>query len=87
MISSLTCILLTACSTAKEVDQALIIAVKFMVDFVTFFSNKTVTCISNLYVHTNLTSTIATTSRAYISPEWIQFRSYYVIFYFPGASI
>ena len=37
MVSSLTRILLTACSTAKEVDQALIIRVKFMVDFITFF--------------------------------------------------
>ena len=42
MISSVTPILLTACSTAEDVDQTLIIAVKFMVDFVTCFSNKTV---------------------------------------------
>ena len=42
MVSSLTCIFLTACSTAEKVDQALIIAVKFMVDFVTFCSSKTV---------------------------------------------
>ena len=41
-ISSVTPILLTACSTAEKVDQALIIAVEFMVDFVTFFSSKTV---------------------------------------------
>ena len=34
MISSVTPILLTACSTAEDVDQALIIAVKFMVDFI-----------------------------------------------------
>ena len=53
-VSSVTCILLTACYTAKEEDQALIITVKFMVDFVTYFSSETVKCISNLYVLTNL---------------------------------
>ena len=71
-ISSLTRILLTACSTAEEVDQALIIAVKFMVDFVTFLSSITVKCISNLYDLTDLTSTVPTTYTAYISFEWIQ---------------
>ena len=40
MISSLTHILLAACSTAEEVDQTLIIAVKFVVDFVTFLVVK-----------------------------------------------
>ena len=39
-ISSLTRILLTACSTAEEVDQALIIAVKFIVNFVAFLVVK-----------------------------------------------
>ena len=63
MIGSLTRELLTTCSTAKKVDQALIIAVKSMVNFVASFSSKTVKCISNLYV----LSTIPTTSTAHIS--------------------
>ena len=68
--------MLTACSAAEEVDQALINAVKFMVNFVTFFSSETVKCITNLYVFTDLTSTTPATSTAYISLDWIKFRSY-----------
>ena len=60
MVSSLIRMLLTVCSAAKEVDQSLTIAVKFMVDFATFFSGKSVKCISNLYALTDLTSTIPT---------------------------
>ena len=47
MVSSITYILLTTCSTAEEVDQALIIAVKFVVDFAAFLVVKYT---SNLYV-------------------------------------
>ena len=75
MISSVTPILLSACSTAEEVDQALIIAVKFLVDFVTFLVVKLSKCISNLSVPTDFTSTIPATYTASISLEWIQFTS------------
>ena len=70
--------MLSACSAAEEVDEPLIIAVKFMVEFATFFSSKTVTCISNLYVFKDLTPTIPTTFTAYISFAWIQLTSNYV---------
>ena len=68
-------------------DQAFIIAVKPVVDFVTFLGGRTVKDISNLYVFTYLTSTIPATPTAYISHEWIQLRCNYVIFYSPDASI
>ena len=87
MVSSLTHILRTACSTAVVVDQALNLAAKFVVDFVIFFSSKTVKGIRNLYVLTDLNFTIPATSTAYISLEWIQFRPNYVIFYFSSASM
>ena len=86
MINSPTCIFLTGSSTAEKVDEALIISVKFMVDFVTFCSSKTVESISSsFYVLLDLTSTIPTTSTDYISLEWIQFRSNNAVFYFSSA--
>ena len=75
-----------ACSTAKVIDQALIIAVKLMVNFLTFLVVK-LTNASVTFALTDLKSTVPTTSRDYVSLEWIQFRSYYVIFYFPSTSI
>ena len=58
-----------------------------MVDFVIFFSSETVKYISNPYVLKDLTSIILTTYTAYISLEWIQFRSNYAIFYFSSTAI
>ena len=71
-LRSLTSILFTTCSTAKDVDQALITAIKFIADFVTLFGGKTVKAISNLYVLTDLIPSISTIFTAYISIEWIQ---------------
>ena len=69
-LRSLTSILFTTCST--DVDQVLITAIKFVADFVTLFGCKTVKAISNLYVLTDLVSSISTIFTAYISIEWIQ---------------
>ena len=69
VISSVTPILLTACSTAEEVGQALIIAVKSMAHFVTFSVVKLSKCISNLSVSTDFTSIIPATYTTSISLE------------------
>ena len=67
----------SSCSTAEEVDQVLIIAVKFMLNFVTFFSTKTVRFIRNLYVLTDLTSaTTSTALHVYIYTERASFLGF-----------
>lgn len=48
MVGDITYILFTACLTAQQINQAFVVAIKTMVDFVSFFNSKTSKFVSNI---------------------------------------
>ena len=85
-VSCLTYILFSTFVTSKEINQAFLHAVKFMINFVSFSCNRTGKTVRLINICTNLATWSFTIKRLYWPFKWIQLSSNQVTMYLPRTS-